>query len=127
MTPGTDVPSSVPRISATVVASTYPDPALARLMAANYRAFRRRRSLLLLNLERQVQITELPWVRAAAPHSVTAVDEALAVTKRVSVGHAPPAWCARVDWPTWRVLPPRPPGPEPGTLLLSYTPLGIGL
>lgn len=29
-----------------------------------YRAFRQRRSLLLLNLERQVQLTELPWVAA---------------------------------------------------------------
>jgi hypothetical protein len=73
----------VPRISATVVASTYRDAALARLMAANYRAFRRRRSLLLLNLEKQIQITELPWVRATLPHSVTAEDEAVAVTRRV--------------------------------------------
>lgn len=73
----------VPRISAAVVAATYSDPALSRLMAAGYRAFRRRRSLLLLNLEKQVQITELPWVRAAAAYSGAAVDEAMAVTRRV--------------------------------------------
>ena len=35
-------------------------------MAANYEAFRRRRSLLLLNLEHQVTVDELPWVRAVA-------------------------------------------------------------
>lgn len=73
----------VPQISAAVVGSTYTDPALSQLMAADYRAFRRRRSLLLLDLQKQVQITELPWVRAVAPYSVAAVDEAMAVTRRV--------------------------------------------
>ena len=34
------------------------------LLAAIYRAFRRRRSLLLLDLERQVRFKELPWVAA---------------------------------------------------------------
>ncbi len=40
-------------------------------MAANYRAFRNRRSLLLLNLEHQVTVEELPWVRALAPYRET--------------------------------------------------------
>lgn len=40
------------------------DPSLRQLYAAIYRAFRRRRSLLLLNLESQVRLTELPWVSA---------------------------------------------------------------
>lgn len=40
------------------------DAALRNLYAAVYRAFRRRRSLLLLNLEKQVQLEELPWVAA---------------------------------------------------------------
>ncbi|MBW9211624.1 hypothetical protein KV100_18380 [Mumia sp. zg.B21] len=73
----------VPRISATVVAAGFPDRALATLAAANYRAFRRRRSLLLLNLEKQVQLTELPWVRATARHSEATSDEAMAVAQRV--------------------------------------------
>ena len=73
----------VPRISASVVAAAYTDEALARLMAATYRTFRKRRSLLLLNLQRQVQITEVPWVRAAAGHGAEVVDEALAVARRV--------------------------------------------
>lgn len=73
----------VPRISASVVASSFADPSLARLAAANYRAFRRRRSLLLLNLEKQIQITELPWIRAVAGHSHATTDEAMAVARRV--------------------------------------------
>jgi len=68
------VPSSevlarlVPQIAAATTAEVYPDEALRSLMAANYRAFRNRRSLLLLNLEHQVQVEELPWVRAVAAH-----------------------------------------------------------
>jgi hypothetical protein len=53
-----------PQLTAGVVAGAYPDPTLRRLMAANYRAFRGRRSLLLLNLEHQVRVEELPWVLA---------------------------------------------------------------
>lgn len=37
-------------------------------MAATYRAFRNRRSLLLLHLEQQVRFEELPWVQAVARH-----------------------------------------------------------
>lgn len=73
----------VPRISASVVAAGFADDALARLAAANYRAFRRRRSLLLVNLEKQIQITELPWVRAVTAHSHATTDEAMAVARRV--------------------------------------------
>lgn len=58
----------IPRISAATVSASYPDPALSSLMAATHRAFADRRSLLLLNLEHQVRITELPWVSAVGPH-----------------------------------------------------------
>jgi hypothetical protein len=50
----------VPQLAAETSAAAYPDPALRRLMAATYRAFRIRRSLLLLNLRHQVRLTELP-------------------------------------------------------------------
>jgi len=59
----------VPQIAAATTADVYPDDALRSLMAQNYRAFRNRRSLLLLNLEHQVQVEELPWVQAVASHS----------------------------------------------------------
>ncbi|MCA2217155.1 hypothetical protein [Jidongwangia harbinensis] len=54
----------VPQIAAATAAAPYRDDTLRRLMAATYRAFRNRRSLLLRDLERQVQLDELPWVRA---------------------------------------------------------------
>ncbi|MEO3819515.1 hypothetical protein [Plantactinospora sp. B24E8] len=63
--------SLVPRIAVAATAGAYPDPALRSVMAANYLAFRARRSLLLLNLEHQVRLTELPWVRAVAAHRDT--------------------------------------------------------
>ncbi|MFD7709306.1 hypothetical protein [Streptomyces sp. NPDC059786] len=56
----------VPQLVAATTAQAYGDETLRALMAANYRAFRGRRSLLLLNLERQVRVEELPWVRAVS-------------------------------------------------------------
>ncbi|MFD4571997.1 hypothetical protein ACFWNK_02315 [Streptomyces sp. NPDC058417] len=53
-----------PQLVAATTARAFPDPALRTLTAAAYRAFRTRRSLLLLNLERQVRVEELPWVGA---------------------------------------------------------------
>lgn len=58
----------VPQLVAVTSAQAYPDEALRTLMAAHYRAFRNRRSLLLLDLERQVRVAELPWVGAVAGH-----------------------------------------------------------
>ncbi|MEU9337783.1 hypothetical protein AB0D49_32240 [Streptomyces sp. NPDC048290] len=56
----------VPQVVAATTALAYPDPALRTLSTATYRAFRNRRSLLLLHLARQVRVEELPWVRAVA-------------------------------------------------------------
>jgi hypothetical protein len=58
----------IPQITAQVRAAGISDPALRRLYGAVYTAFRRRRSLLLLNLESQVKLGELPWVRAIDPY-----------------------------------------------------------
>ncbi|GAA2433733.1 hypothetical protein GCM10010191_54960 [Actinomadura vinacea] len=60
----------VPQLVAWTTAQAYADEPLRRLMAGLYRAFRNRRSLLLLNLEHQVQLGELPWVRAVHRHRV---------------------------------------------------------
>ncbi len=57
-----------PTIAALTVADGYPDAVLGSLMAANYLAFRSRRSLLLLNLQHQATLEELPWVRAVEAH-----------------------------------------------------------
>lgn len=66
-----------PRIAAATAASAYADPALRTLMDATHRAFSNRRSLLLLNLEHQVRITELPWVQALARFRVDTSDTRL--------------------------------------------------
>eukprot|EP00727_Mastigamoeba_balamuthi_P004543 m51a1_g14087 hypothetical protein (1760) ;mRNA; f:18686-31090 len=55
----------VPAVAAHAEASAaVDDPAARRLLYACLEAFSRRRSLLLLNLERQVRADELPWVAA---------------------------------------------------------------
>lgn len=64
ITSGETLARVLPQMTAGIRAAGITDPALGRLDAAIYRAFRRRRSLLLLNLEKQVQIKELPWVAA---------------------------------------------------------------
>ncbi|WP_340377573.1 hypothetical protein U5640_22530 [Streptomyces sp. SS7] len=56
----------VPQLVAVTAAQAYPEGALRTLAVANHRAFAGRRSLLLLNLQQQVRIEELPWVRAVA-------------------------------------------------------------
>ncbi|MER7598079.1 hypothetical protein [Streptomyces hydrogenans] len=59
----------VPQLVAAERTAVHRDPELRALMAANYRAFRVRRSLLLVNLARQVTPEELPWVRAVGGHA----------------------------------------------------------
>ena len=54
----------LPASAAAHLAATMPDAASARLLAALWRAFRQRRSLLLLDHASQVRFHELPWVRA---------------------------------------------------------------
>jgi hypothetical protein len=55
------------------------NPNLRTLYASTYRAFRRRRSLLLLNLQKQVQLEELPWVQAMERmRSITMTDADIA-------------------------------------------------
>jgi hypothetical protein len=53
-----------PQLTSQVRATGIADPDLRRLYSAIYSAFRKRRSLLLLNLAHQVQMEELPWVAA---------------------------------------------------------------
>lgn len=64
----------LPQITAQVAAAGIEHPDLRELYQQLYAAFRRRRSLLLLNLEHQVRIDELPWVAALAPVRQTGLD-----------------------------------------------------
>ena len=54
----------LPQLTSQIAAAGIEDPVCRDLFARTYAAFRRRRSLLLLNLEHQVQLEELPWVGA---------------------------------------------------------------
>ena len=53
----------LPQITSQVRAVAITDRDLRRLYSAIYSAFRRRRSLLLLNLDRQVRFEDLPWIK----------------------------------------------------------------
>lgn len=54
----------LPQLTSQIAAAGIDDPVCRDLFARTYAAFRRRRSLLLLNLEHQVQLEELPWIGA---------------------------------------------------------------
>src|SRR5262249_60239990 len=60
----------LPQITAQVLAADFADGGLRELYGQAYAAFRRRRSVLLLNLEHQVQFTELPWIAAVQPFRI---------------------------------------------------------
>ena len=64
VTSGETLARVIPQFTASLRASAFDHPQLRSLYTATYRAFRRRRSLLLFNLEKQVQVEELPWVAA---------------------------------------------------------------
>ena len=57
----------LPLLTARVRAAAIDDPELRRVYEAVYAAFRRRRTLLLLDLKSQVKLGELPWVAAVEP------------------------------------------------------------
>ncbi len=65
----------LPQVTSHISASGIVDPDLRRLYALLYRVFRRRRSLLLLNLQSQVKLDELPWVSVLDRHREEAVSD----------------------------------------------------
>jgi hypothetical protein len=54
----------LPQLTGPALATRFHDPAARTLYAASYRAFRQRRSLLLLWLQHQIRFAELPWIAA---------------------------------------------------------------
>jgi hypothetical protein len=75
----------IPALAAQAIAEPIADPALRRLYGALYLAFRRRRSVLLLNYEKQVAFEELPWVQRLKAHAAGTASGAAAqaVLRRV--------------------------------------------
>jgi hypothetical protein len=68
----------IAQLTSRISASGFEDADLGRLHGAIYEAFRRRRSLLLLNLEKQIRIDELPWVVVMAGFRSDQADTRLA-------------------------------------------------
>lgn len=87
----------LPAMTAQICSSVYRDGMLQSLAGATYRAFRRRRSLLLLNLQNQVKIAELPWVaalegeREASAISATGARQALVEASAMTLSAFPQA------------------------------------
>lgn len=95
------VPSSevmaklLPAVTGSIRAFSIADPELARAFATSYSAFRRRRSLLLLNLASQVRFEELPWI-ASVSRWTGADDESRAAARGALVQAAT---IAIEEWP----------------------------
>lgn len=71
----------LPQLTGPALATRFTDLPARALYAASYRAYRQRRSLLLLWLQHQVQFSELPWIAAlescADSDPLPAVEETL--------------------------------------------------
>jgi hypothetical protein len=71
----------LPQLTGPALATRFTDASARTLYAASYRAFRQRRSLLLLWLQHQVRFSELPWIAAleacADADPLPAVEETL--------------------------------------------------
>lgn len=85
----------LPQITSSIYASNLPTDAETEVCRALYRAFSNRRSLLLLNLESQVRLEELPWAQALlrrreGGHDATEIAfQALTELVRLSLTHFP--------------------------------------
>ena len=78
----------LPKMSSAVRAAGIQQPQLRALYAATYQAFRRRRSLLLLNLASQVRLEELPWVQqieALRQPDLSSIEVARQTLEEVSI------------------------------------------
>lgn len=89
VTSGDTIARVLPALTAEIRGSELADLTLRRLYASKYRAFRRRRSLLLLNLKSQVRLRELPWTAAIdgerKPAAVSIESARLAQTESARV------------------------------------------
>lgn len=79
ITSGEVLATVLPQVTSRLMSSGINDPMAAEWYEQTYTAFRRRRSLLLLNLEHQVQFSELPWVRALSAFRTSEQDDTLTV------------------------------------------------
>lgn len=78
ITSGDTLATVLPQLTARLLSAAIDDPVVAGVHEQVYAAFRRRRGLLLLNLEHQVRFTELPWVEGLARYKSPNPDTAAA-------------------------------------------------
>ncbi|QQQ73425.1 hypothetical protein IOD16_19150 [Saccharothrix sp. 6-C] len=81
ITSGETLAAVLPQLTSRLLSAAIDDPVVAGLHEQCYTAFRRRRGLLLLDLEHQVRFTELPWVDALAPCRSPEPDDAAAARR----------------------------------------------
>lgn len=84
---GDTIAEILPQISGDVLSGVFSEEYLKMLYKKVYVSFRKRRSLLLLNLESQVKIEELPWLKILNQYSDVRSDSRMAakcVLKEVS-------------------------------------------
>ncbi|WP_410611713.1 hypothetical protein [Amycolatopsis sp. lyj-109] len=84
ITSGDVLAAVLPQITAQLMAANVEDERLAALYAQTYAAFRRRRGLLLLDLEQQVRLEELPWIRVLEPFRARRPDVARAALQTLT-------------------------------------------
>jgi len=93
ITSGDTMARLLPAITAEICSAGFRDTSLRILSVATYRAFRQRRSLLLLDLQSQVRMNELPWVAAVEVERKT--DEVIAdAARQVLIESAALTLCA---------------------------------
>lgn len=89
VTSGDTIARLLPALTAEIRSSELADPTLRRLYASTYRAFRKRRSVLLINLQSQVRLRELPWIAAVdgdrAADAASTESARLALTESAQV------------------------------------------
>jgi hypothetical protein len=97
ITSGESLARVLPAMTAEITSAGFRDAPLRILYAATYRAFRRRRSLLLLNLQSQVALNDLPWIapvevdRQSDATSVDAARQALTESSILALAAFPQA------------------------------------
>jgi hypothetical protein len=82
ITSGEVLATVLPQMTSSLMAAGIADPDLATVYARAYAAFRRRRSLLLLDLEHQVRFEELPWIGALEPLRAPGSADAAVAARR---------------------------------------------
>lgn len=73
-----------PQLAGPAIVARYTDPVAGQLAAATFTAFQNRRTVLLLDLRKQVQVTALPWYQALAETSETTGSDRVGLLRQAN-------------------------------------------